>query len=148
MHRTTLTASALAVLLFAPAAWLYAADPPKGDKDLDGEWEVVSAIQGGKEQPPPERKQLVSIMGEKIVFKDGDETHTGTLKLDPAKTPRTFDLTPDDGPEKGKTTKGIYEIKGDEMKVCHGDAGADRPKEFASKEGSGLALVTLKRVKK
>jgi uncharacterized protein (TIGR03067 family) len=148
MHRTTLTASALALLLLAPAALLRADDAPKGDKDLDGDWEVVSAIQDGKEQPPPDRKQLVSVMGEKIVFKDGDETHTGALKLDPTKTPRTFDLTPDDGPEKGKTTRGIYEIKGDEMRVCHGDAGADRPKEFASKQGSGLALVTLKRAKK
>ena len=57
-------------------------------------------------------------------------------------------MTPDDGPNKGKTLVGIYEVKGDELKVCHGDPGADRPKEIASKEGSGLSLITLKRVKK
>ena len=148
MHRTTLTASALAVLLFAPAAWLYAADPPKGDKDLDGEWEVVSVTHDGKPQPTDDAKPVITIKGDAVAFKAKDESHSGKIVVDASKTPKTMDFMPDDGPQKGKTLLGIYEVKGDELRLCHGEDGKDRPTELASKEGSGLTVVTCKRVKK
>ena len=68
--------------------------------------------------------------------------------MDASKTPHTFDAVIGDGEEKGKTVHAIYEIKGDELKVCHGKPDTDRPTELAAKEGSGLAVITLQRVKK
>ncbi len=52
MARRTL-AMAVAVLLLLPAAILRAADAVKSDVDkgLDGEWEIKSALRGGKEPP-------------------------------------------------------------------------------------------------
>ena len=148
MLRRTLTATALALLPFLPAALLRADDAPKGDKDLDGSWELVSTVRDGKEMPPQDKKFVLTIKGESVTVKVGEDSHEATIKADPSKTPKALDLTFGDGPQKGKTAKAIYEVKGDELRVCHGDPDADRPTELASKEGSGLMLATLKRVKK
>ena len=148
MIRRTLTASGLILCLLAPAT-LRSAEAVKGDKDLDGDWEAVSMIRDGKEgKPPGENKMVVTIKGDAITFKQGDDDHKGTIKVDTSKTPKTMDLMPEDGPAKGKTLVGVYEIKGDELRVCHGEPGKDRPAELSSKEGSGLMLITFKRVKK
>jgi uncharacterized protein (TIGR03067 family) len=148
MPRRLPTASALAAFLL-PRALLRADDPPKGDKDLDGTWDGVSVLLNGKELPQPaDGKMVVTISGGSLTLKIGDDSYTSTISVDASKTPKTIDLTPDDGKNKGKTMKAVYEVKGDELKVCHGDWDSDRPKELASKEGNGLMVFTFKRVKK
>ncbi|HVS40312.1 MAG TPA: TIGR03067 domain-containing protein [Gemmataceae bacterium] len=146
MPRRLPTAFALSALVLLPAL-LRADDPPKGDKDLDGTWEMASIMQNGKDALTPPDKMLVTIKGGTVTVKIGDETHTATISVDASKTPKTLDLTFGDGPNKGKTAKAVYEIKGDELKICHGEPDAERPKELAAKEGSDLTLATLKRVK-
>ena len=42
---------------------------------------------------------------------------------------------------------GIYELKGDDLKMCVGMDG-DRPKEFATQAGINTMLFVLKRDKK
>jgi hypothetical protein len=54
---------------------------------------------------------------------------------------------PSSGPDKGKTVRGIYEVKGDTQRVCVAAAGKPRPKAFESREGSGHTLITYKRAK-
>ncbi len=73
--------------------------------------------------------------------------YKGILRLDTTKNPKTIDMEFTEGPEKGKTSLGIYELDGDMWKICLGRAGRNRPKEFVSKPGSGHALETLKRTK-
>ena len=51
--------------------------------------------------------------------------------------PKMVDLTFTAGPEKGKTSLGIYEVDGDTWKICLGLAGKGRPKEFTTKAQSG-----------
>src|ERR1700720_3417383 len=117
MLRRTLTVSAFVALLLLPAA-LLRADAPKGDKDLDGDWEMVSTVRDGKDVAPPgEGKALLTINGDSVTFKMGDMSHKGTIKVDASKTPKTLDLMPADGPQAGKTLVGIYEVKGDELRV-------------------------------
>jgi uncharacterized protein (TIGR03067 family) len=67
--------------------------------------------------------------------------------VDVAKKPKTIDITFTEGPEKGKTIVGIYELEGDTYKVCINVNGKERPKEFAAKAGSGHGLEVLKREK-
>ena len=43
---------------------------------------------------------------------------------------------------------GIYELKGDRLKLCYGEPGKGRPEEFESKEGGRVFLIVLQRVKK
>jgi uncharacterized protein (TIGR03067 family) len=50
-----------------------------------------------------------------------------------------------EGPEKGNTSLGIYELDGDTWKLCFTVTGKERPKTFGTLAGSGLALEILKR---
>jgi uncharacterized protein (TIGR03067 family) len=146
MTKRTL-AIAAAVLLLLPAAMLHAVDAAKGDKDLDGEWEIKSALRGSKEPPADAPKPSLTIRGDALSLVIGDNTAKANIKADPSKSPKEIDITLEAGPHKGETIKAIYEVKGDEMRVCHGEAGQDRPTEFASK-AAGETLAVWKRAKK
>jgi uncharacterized protein (TIGR03067 family) len=84
-----------------------------------------------------------------FTYKDGKLTRktprgeqTSTYKIDTSKTPATIDSTG----QGGMTRKGIFEVKGDELKLCMPFmADGERPKAFASEAGSGTLLMTLKR---
>jgi uncharacterized protein (TIGR03067 family) len=134
------------------------------DKDknaLKGEWEVVSYLVDGQEAKPTKAgyKWYFYFDGDKIRHeaesrsKDGtaiDSIYAGTFTLDAAKAPKWIDLP-------GRKSKGaniypnrpgapgIYELKGDELKIC---AGAKRPTEFSSTEKNGQMLIVAKRAKK
>ena len=139
--------TAATLLLFLPAAILRADDVVKGDKDLDGDWEVKSALKGGKEPPADSPKLSLTIQGDVVTMKIGPSTLKAAFKAYPDKKPKAFDMTPEDGPHKGETIKGIYEITGDEFRVCHGNPGQERPTEFSGKDDDKL-LVVWKRAKK
>jgi uncharacterized protein (TIGR03067 family) len=76
------------------------------------------------------------------------EVSEATIKIDPGKSPKTIDMTRLDGPEKGKTFQGIYELDGDTLKIHAGNVPGDRPSDFKYKAGSARDLSTLERVKK
>ena len=52
-----------------------------------------------------------------------------------------------EGPEKGNTSLGIYQLEGDDLKLCLTITAKDRPAEFAAKPKSGLGIEVLKREK-
>ena len=66
--------------------------------------------------------------------------------LNATKTPSQIDLIFLDGPNKGKTVKGIYQLKGDAFKLCLELPGGDRPGGFASKKGETFHSMELTRV--
>src|SRR5713101_8087445 len=113
-------------------------------KKLEGTWALVSGEQNGKELSKEALKgaKLV-IVGNKHTVNLGDETIVGTHSLDPSTKPKSIDAD-----NVGKKHLGIYEIKGDEFKVCFAEPGKYRPKEFTAKEGSGNFVHVWKRVKK
>jgi uncharacterized protein (TIGR03067 family) len=70
------------------------------------------------------------------------------LKLDPAKQPKEIDLKALGGMYQGKTVPGIYEVKGDTLKLCLPNKDDIlRPKEFNAPKDSRLVLLVLKRSK-
>jgi uncharacterized protein (TIGR03067 family) len=88
----------------------------------------------------------VALDGQKFTTIAMGEDFAGTVELDPAKSPKTFDLLFTSGPHKGVKSLGIYELDGDTWKICLAFAGIQtRPQKFATKPGSGLALETFKR---
>jgi uncharacterized protein (TIGR03067 family) len=116
-----------------------------GKKAWEGTWQCVSKVIDGKKQDAS--GWLVMHVGDAYTLKKGDMVVSkGTNKRDKTVTPHTIDTTPSAGPGKGKTALGIYEVKGDTMRLCLAPAGKERPKAFASPEGSGLILETWKRV--
>ena len=119
----------------------------KDEKAIQGTWTVTAMTKDGKAAAAEDLKEVrVVISEDKVVLKFGDvEVGKATLKLDTAK--KHFDMTPQDGDNKDKTQEGIYELKGDELKLCLPQPGTDRPKEFKSTEGSKLTNIVLKRAK-
>jgi uncharacterized protein (TIGR03067 family) len=92
---------------------------------------------------------MLVIDGKNLTFQlasNADRKSTATFKVDTAKTPHTIDMCPQDGLEKGKVSLGIYEVKSDELRLCHAAPGLDRPTEFSS--GEHRSVMVFKRVKK
>src|SRR6516162_6671914 len=107
-------------LLALAAGLLVGADDPKDElKKLEGTWTMASGEKDGKALAEQ------AIKGAKLVFKGdqhdvkvGDDIFKGTHKVDPSKKPKTIDATDSEGPFKGKTVLGIYELETDTFKVC------------------------------
>lgn len=151
--------SAFGTLVLALAAgWLAAGDAPRVDpakKDLDklhGTWILVSAARDGKNLPEAEvKKTRIRFDGERFVFPDAAGIGTsqqGVITVDPSKTPKWMDAKAADNNAKGELSLGIYEIVGDDYKVCFAPPGQARPKAFESKSGSGHIFQVWKREKK
>jgi uncharacterized protein (TIGR03067 family) len=117
---------------------------------LEGEWSMVSGEIDGQVLPEESQK------GAKRVVKDGETTVTingqlfmkAKFTVDPTKKPKTIDYMMTDGPTKGKTQLGIYELDGDTVKFCFSVPGKDRPTDFTTKAGSGRTLSVWKRAVK
>jgi len=137
-------------LLVLAAGFLVAADDPKDElKKLEGTYTMVSGEKDGKNVAEQTIKIAKLVLkGDQHDVKIGDDTFKGTHKVDPSKKPKTIDATDTDGPFKGKTVYGIYELDGDTFKVCFAKPGEDRPKEFSTKSGTGHMLHVWKREKK
>jgi len=71
--------------------------------------------------------------------------YEGTLELNARKKPKHFDLLFNKGPEAGNPALGIYELNGEDWKLCLTLTGSARPEKFAAAPGSGHALETLRR---
>jgi uncharacterized protein (TIGR03067 family) len=135
-------------LLMAPAA-------PKDDaarkeyQKFTGTWRFVSieADRAKAEEDVFKNARLI-VKGNEFSMIQGAVTYRGTYTVDVSKKPKTIDLVFTDGPEKGKTSLGIYELEGDTCKLCIALTGKDRPKEFVSKPGSGHVLEVLRREKR
>src|SRR5262245_5252905 len=94
-----------------------AGDVAKDKKALQGKWTMVELIEGGNKS----EKQSVEVVfrGDDImVIDDGKELVSGTYKLDAAKKPKTVEVMFAKGDQK-KTMKGVYEIDGDTLRICH-----------------------------
>jgi uncharacterized protein (TIGR03067 family) len=147
----TLAAVCLAVLsisLSAPAA----EDESEQDlKKMGGNWIPILMQLNGKKQPADLMKAIrLTISGDKYNTVVGSEKDEGTLKLDAMKTPREMDIITSVGENKGKPIPCIYELKGNELKVCYGLNGTPRPADFkAGEDGNGVVmLITYKRAPK
>ena len=123
-------------------------DPKKKDDGIDWVWLPESAEMAGQKFPDEVRKALrLEVKGDQYTAFVGMNPDRGTCKLDPSAKPKALDIIGTDGPNKGKTLRGIYKFDGDKLIYCIAGSGLERPKEFASPEGSKLRLYTNKRVK-
>jgi uncharacterized protein (TIGR03067 family) len=122
---------------------------------VEGEWQAVSAKIGGMELPreltPGIRlhfkKGTVTATLEGNLKQENEKPRQLTYKLDALKHPAEMDMIAQDGPEQGKTTRGIFKINGDEMTLCMSQAGQARPAKFESNDQNTILFV-FKRVKK
>jgi uncharacterized protein (TIGR03067 family) len=76
--------------------------------------------------------------------------YSGKFKIETGAKPHpTVDLVIDDGPDeaKGKTSKCIYKLDGEKLKMCVSMPGKDRPKDFEQVDGESY-IFELKKEKK
>jgi uncharacterized protein (TIGR03067 family) len=113
-----------------------------------GTWKWVSIEVDGKKGPLEAMQNLRLILkGTDFSLREGANTVRGTYKLDVTKNPKQIDATFTDGPDKGQTLLGIYELTNDTYRVCMAMPGKPRPTDFVSRPGSGDVLELLHRVK-
>jgi uncharacterized protein (TIGR03067 family) len=131
---------------------LVSGDDAKKDKELlQGAWRPISGEQGGKAQPDA-KEHLLTFKGDTFTITRGDELFVkGTVALDPSQSPKAIDMKITEArreEDKGKEVHGIYELDKGTLRWCTAEPGnKDRPKEFATKEGTRLMLITLKKEK-
>jgi uncharacterized protein (TIGR03067 family) len=123
---------------------------------LQGEWKLIKLTEKGREaEDAPKHVNKVTFAGSKLTISmtnpDGkSDVKSATLTLMPQKSPKAIDIVPDEGPEKGQVSPGIYELKGDKLRICavDGRKSKDRPTEFSSTEANGTVILEFERVKK
>jgi uncharacterized protein (TIGR03067 family) len=149
--------------VFAMATAVMADPPattPAGDIDkLQGYWKPLQCEYEGKAQMPTEIMKQVTVVFDKneyhLYFKD-DKAPEGkpsvlrlalaNVALDSATKTITFEFA--HGPLKGKKSHGIYEIAGNQLKMCYGPAEKPKPTKFESPANSGYFLETWARQEK
>jgi uncharacterized protein (TIGR03067 family) len=112
-------------------------------ESLQGTWNIVEFELEGQKLPAAGSKIVVA--GDNFTTIAMGAQYEGTVALDPAAKPKSFELHFNQGPEKGNVSLGIYELEGDTWTICLGLTGKNRPLEFATKAGSGHALERLHR---
>jgi uncharacterized protein (TIGR03067 family) len=146
MTKYLLTALVVGLSLASDAAGTDKEDDVKKELEkLEGVWHCVSVEVDQKTHEEWANFRL-DIKKDKFTMWDGD-TQGGmvTFTIDPSMKPKTlyFDLTIVDLKWK---LFGIYNIDECGLKICvvEGKDEKDRPKEFATKKGGGVALFTFK----
>ena len=119
---------------------------------MQGDWQLVR----GEESGEAASKYVVEhfncvIKGDQLTFKGveplTDKASKLTIKIDASPTPKCIDLKVEAGSLKGTLLEGVYEWKGNELKLCLNFASgiANRPLGFETKAGSNRVLLVLKR---
>lgn len=113
---------------------------------LQGTWTVTALESDGEKMPAAMLADArIAIQGSRFTSTGMGAVYKGTLELDEAARPRQLTMKFDEGPEKGNTNPCIYQLDGDNWKLCLATRGAVRPSGFATTPGSGFALETLTR---
>ena len=122
----------------APALATVAQDKAKSDKDkLQGTWIAMNGQRHGVDFDEAQLKNWVLVFDDERFIRDGGERVEGTFKIDPDKKPKEIDLV-----FSGHTFLGIYELKGDTLKLVL--KLKERPTEFNSNDATLLVCEKKK----
>jgi len=142
MRAMTLTLAAFVMLAAGGALW-GGGQSEKELKKIQGTWKFISQEMDGKAKPKEDLAKLqITFTGDKwSVTDDGKVVQAGTHTLDPSKKPNQVDAKVTEGEDKGSMMLGIYELKGNTLKVCFDPSGKERPTSFTAKAGQFSAVV-------
>jgi uncharacterized protein (TIGR03067 family) len=126
-------------------------DPAKEElKKLQGTWEAQKVTYNGDDLSEDDTGKIsMTVKGDLAAVgaskKIKGEYGKVKLKLDPATTPKTIDISIAVGGQKGVTLEGIYKLEKDKLTVCAKVLGMDRPAKFSSPAGESIVLIVLKK---
>ncbi len=108
--------------------------------DIQGTWQVTFVESEGELVMEDCVHELQHIFaGKALTQVVGKEEKNGEFKLDPSTSPKAIDII-----RKGKTILGIYELQGDDLRLCLTQDLQPRPTKFDSKDGR--TITRFKRV--
>ena len=128
------------------AAWPGLARHVEQLRSLEGHWQFVTLEVDGTTMPAPafERSRML-IDGDRFRMESPEAHYEGIFTIDVEAKPAQIDIEFIEGPEAGKWSYGIFQLDGDELRICLGLVGSPRPERFATSAGSGHALEHLHR---
>ena len=141
----------------APPSQLPASDPPPPTpKEWVGVWSPVSCLYDGAEQMGDAKiRDAIRLSIEKGEYKlyyltdpvelVGKRLSVAALSVD--EKAGTFALHITDGQKKGEKVLGIYELKGDTLKLCYAPADQTRPTKFEAPKGTAVFCEEWARAK-
>jgi uncharacterized protein (TIGR03067 family) len=114
---------------------------------LEGEWSMASGVANGQSMPKEAVKtgKRIAKDGKTAITIGGRVLFKASFTIDPKKNPKAIDYAMTEGPTKGKTHLGIYELDGDTVKFCFAAPGMDRPSDFTAPKGSQRTFSVWKR---
>lgn len=151
----------IAVLLAGGNLFAIGADPKTVDDlaALQGNWKPLHCEHQGMPQMTPElMKQVTAVFDKReyyLYFVDKDmngkpkplRLALANVALDQTTAPKTITFEFADGPFKGQKRHGIYELAGNQLKLCYGSEDKPKPTEFKAPPNSGYFLETWARQK-
>jgi uncharacterized protein (TIGR03067 family) len=123
----------------------------KDEKDdrqrIQGIWKAAGLESDGLPRPESAYSgTTITFQGDATILSErGYPPSTMSFKLDPLKSPKAIDLIRPSGPNKGEGLPGIYDLEGDNLKICF-RIGKDRPKEFTTHANDDTEMFTLTRL--
>jgi uncharacterized protein (TIGR03067 family) len=138
----------LCITLLTTAVLTVLAGGPLDAQSIQGNWTPVEAELGGQPMDDAILKTISLKLGNGTYeVYVGDKPDKGTFKIDSSTAPKSMDVTGSEGPNQGRTFLAIYQLKDQRLCICYDLSGVSRPKEFKSKAGTKLYLVTYRRKK-
>ena len=118
-------------------------------REMEGTWEFIDLEVDGTAAPQAAlQNSRMLIDGDRFRMESPEANYEGIFTIDVEQKPHRIDIEFIEGPEAGNWSYGIYEVAGDNFKICIGLTGVARPLDFKTSKGSGHALENLRRVKK
>jgi uncharacterized protein (TIGR03067 family) len=128
------------------AAWPALAHHVELLRALEGEWRFESLEVDGRQMPTAmSGNARMLIDGDRFRMESIEANYEGVFTIDVEAEPAHIDIQFVEGPEAGNWSYGIFRLDGDEMLLCLGLVGAERPATFTTTAGSGHALERMRR---
>ena len=146
---------AVAAGLVAVVGLAVGGNPPPSSPDdlaaLQGYWKPLSIKFEDKDQMTAADLQKVTVVFDQseyhLYFKETSKEGATPIRLalanvalSPAASPKGIEFTFAAGPLKGQKCHGIYELAGNQLKLCYGPADRPRPAGFGAPPKSGYFL--------
>jgi uncharacterized protein (TIGR03067 family) len=112
-----------------------------------GIWIATSSTYDGQTVPEDVVRSIKRIVtDDHVVWERNGKRFAGSrVVLDPTKDPKTIDVIPDGGRNRGERILGIYKLEHHTLTICMAAAGSPRPGEFKAEKRSGWTLQTFTR---
>lgn len=136
------------------------ADPKPADDltALQGNWKLLQCEFEGTQMPGEVMKKVTGVYDKAEYYlyfvdrpaKDGGKPDVmlltlANVTLDAKASPKTITFEMTEGQLKGVKRQGIYELAGNQLRLCYGPSDKPRPTEFKAPPGSGYFLETWAR---